>query len=71
MLSGNELKEGDTFYYILPRHFSEKGFEHLEFRVFVYQFCKDLHHCFDEKKMFLTKKEAEKVCDEMNKNNGY
>lgn len=38
MLIGKELKEGDAFYYILPRHFSEKGFEHLEFHVFAYCF---------------------------------
>lgn len=71
MIDIKKMKDNDTFYYILPRFFEEKGIKHLEFNVFAYKFDKRWHHCFDEKLMFLTKEEADKVCKIMNENSGY
>ena len=71
----NDLKEGDTFYYILKRYWScnenGKDVEHLEFNVFAYEFSRKWHHCFDENLMFLNRNDAEKKAREMTKSLGY
>lgn len=75
MLKGTELKDGDTFYYVLKRYWSRnengKDTEHLEFNVFAYQFDNRWHHCFDESLMFSNKEDAEKKAIEMTKDMGY
>lgn len=69
------IKENDTFYYILPRFFTEviedKQKEHLNFHVFAYEYHENLKHCFDPKLMFLNKKDAENKCLELNKTKAY
>ena len=75
MLKGTDLKDGDTFYYILKSYWSRrengKDVEHLEFNVFAYKFDPKWHHCFDESLMFGIKEEAEKKAKEMNETKGY
>ena len=65
------FKEGNRFYYILPRYFEIGEENHKEFRVFAYQYHEHLNHCFNQDLMFKTKKEAEKKCKLMNRTEGY
>ncbi|MBR4316327.1 MAG: hypothetical protein IKP65_05125 [Alphaproteobacteria bacterium] len=71
MIDINKIKDNDTFYYILPQHYSKENEEHLKFHVFAYKFDPRWHHCFDENLMFENKQEAENKCIEMNKIKGY
>ena len=56
-----ELKEGDTFYYILTCHHSnEHWHDCVDFTVFAYEYHKLNDHFYDKELMFNTKEEAEK-----------
>lgn len=64
MLKGSQLKQGDTFYYVL---YTFRMDDSPEYIVMPYKFDKRLHYCFDEKLMFATEKEANRKADELNK----
>lgn len=52
------LEEGDTFYYILPRFYSENNVQHKSFHIFAYEYHKKYSNCFDENLMFDTEEKA-------------
>ena len=55
-----ELKEGDTFYYVLKSHHSDDHWSNfIEYNAFAYEFHKDENY-YDKELMFNTKEEAEK-----------
>ena len=62
MLKENQLKENDTFYYVLYT-FSGNGEKYI---VMPYQFHGDWHYMFDENLMFATKREADDKAKELN-----
>ena len=64
MLKGNELNEGDTFYYALSTYKNDGS---VEFITMAYEFHRKWHECFDENLMFATEKEAEAKVKELNK----
>ena len=66
-----KLKEGDTFYYILPRIYEENGKQHKTFNVFSYRYCEKYNDCFNQDWMFLTKEEADFKVIEVRMVEGY
>jgi hypothetical protein len=51
-LNKEELSEGDSFFYILPRYYSENNSEHKTFHVFQYKWCNKYSESFNEDYMF-------------------
>lgn len=61
----------DTFYYVLNRYYTDNTGDHKTFNVFVYKYDQNLDKCFDHNLMFETKEQADKVCQELIKNESY
>lgn len=72
MIKNSLYKDGDTFYYILPRFYLDSsGIEHKQFYVMRYQYWDQWNHCFNQDWMFKTEKQAKEKADQLNKNDGY
>lgn len=71
MISKDELKNLDEFYYILRRNYFDNSGFHIKFYVFQYDLKKNVGKKFNPAMMFKTKEEAEYNCFEMNSLYGY
>lgn len=66
-----KLKENDTFYYVLHRHYKTNGNAHKEFYVMRYQYHQKYANCFLKSLMFKNEKDAKIRANILNKMEGY
>ncbi len=66
MLSFSDLKDGDTFYYVLKSFRSDEHWNNfITLSVFAYEFHEKFENSFDERLMFRTREAAEKYIDHL------